>query len=75
MITIILLILSIVNYREKMYILGFIIGFFSTMILISLTIIGEYVGQIMIESKKRPISIINEYKTPNSNKKIEGEGL
>lgn len=75
MITIILLILSIMNYREKMYILGFIIGFFSTMILISLTIIGEYVGQIMIESKKRPISIINEYKTPNSNKKIEGEGL
>lgn len=65
-ITIFLLVLSIIKYNEKLYILGFIIGFFSTIILISLAIIGEYIGQIMIESKKRPISIINEYKTPNN---------
>ena len=36
------------------------------MILVSLTIIGEYVGQIMVESKRRPISIIDDYKTPNN---------
>ena len=65
-ITLLLLILSIINYKEKILILGFIVGLFSTMILIGLTIIGEYLGQIMIESKKRPISIINEYKTPNN---------
>ena len=65
-ITLLLLILSIINYKEKILILGFIVGLFSTMILIGLTIIGEYIGQIMIESKKRPISIINEYKTPNN---------
>ena len=64
--TILLLILSIINYNQKLYILGFIIGFFSTMILVSLTIIGEYVGQIMVESKRRPISIIEDYKTPNN---------
>ena len=61
-----ILILSIINYNQKLYILGFIIGFFSTMILVSLTIIGEYVGQIMVESKRRPISIIEDYKTPNN---------
>lgn len=65
-ITLLLLILSIINDKEKILILGFIVGLFSTMILIGLTIIGEYIGQIMIESKKRPISIINEYKTPNN---------
>ena len=64
--TILLLILSIINYNQKLYILGFIIGVFSTMILVSLTIIGEYVGQIMVESKRRPISIIDDYKTPNN---------
>lgn len=64
-VTVLLLILSIIS-KEKLYILGFIIGFFSTMILVSLTIIGEYTGQIMIESKRRPISIIDDYKTPNN---------
>ena len=62
--TIIFLILTIVlsSSWRKIYFICFIMSLFINIVLICLSLIGEYIAQIMIEVKKRPTSIIYEHK-------------
>lgn len=56
--------LFIINNSLKYYIfISFIISFFSSIQLFSMTIIGEYISKIFINTQNRPSFIIDEYKT------------
>lgn len=63
--TVIFLILTIVlpSSWRKIYFICFIMSLFMNIVLICLSLIGEYIAQIMIEVKKRPTSIIYEHKS------------
>jgi dolichol-phosphate mannosyltransferase len=50
-----------------------VISLFFTMLFICVSVISEYIGQIMLEGKKRPISIIYEYLPSENTRARMGE--
>ena len=69
LLTIAFLILGILaDDYNAIFLIGSIIGLFFTILFICLSIMAEYIGQIMIETKRRPTSIIAEYSPSNASK-------
>lgn len=70
-------IIGMIMYR-KMITIWLILLFMSvalSILLISISVMAEYIAQIMIEVKGRPISIIYDYKPSNTAKERETDGI